>query len=103
MSPELVDLLKTVLGTITVLGSAGGVGTLVYKKRPSKTSSLAEEVALLRGRVTAAETTATAAGEDAAATRAEMRLLTDYVHDLREHIALGRKPPPPDWPEGLRL
>lgn len=103
MSPEMVDLIKTVLGTITVLGGAGGVGTLVYKKRPSKTSSLTEEVDLLRQRVGAAEKVAAKAGTEAADTRTEMRLLTDYVHDLREHIALGKPPPPPDWPDGLRL
>lgn len=103
MSSEVVDLLQTIFGTIAVLGGAGGVGTLVYKKRPSKTTSLAGEVERLTGRVTAAENTATQAGKEAAATRQEMRILTDYVHDLREHIALGKPPPPPDWPEGLRL
>lgn len=103
MTPELIDLLKTVFGTIAVLGGAGGVGTVVYKKRPSKSTSLAGEVELLRQRVTSAEAAAVTAGNEAAATRAEMRLLTDYVHDLREHIALGKSPPPPDWPEGLRL
>lgn len=103
MSPETVDLIKAILGTIGILGSAGGVGTVVYKKRPSKNTSLVDQVEHLTNRVTAAETTATQAGKEAAETRREMRILTDYVHDLREHIALGKPPPPPDWPEGLRL
>lgn len=103
MSPETVDLLQTVLGTIGILGSAGGIGTVVYKKRPSKNTSLVDQVEHLTNRVTAAESAAARAGTESAATRQEMRLLTDYVHDLREHIALGKPPPPPDWPEGLRL
>jgi hypothetical protein len=35
--------------------------------------------------------------------QSDMRKLTDYVHDLREHIAEGKPPPPPDWPDGLRV
>lgn len=85
----MLDLLKTILGTVTVLGSAGGIGTLVYKRRPSKSTSLAQEVAETK--------------VEMVALRADMRVLTDYVHDLREHIALGKPPPPPDWPGGLRL
>lgn len=103
MSPETLDLIKTVLGTVAVLGGAGGAGTVVYKRRPSKSNSLADEVGRLEQRVTAAEQTAQTAGEEAATIRGEMRVLTDYVHDLREHIALGKPPPPPDWPSGLRL
>jgi hypothetical protein len=31
----------------------------------------------------------------------EGRLLIDYVHQLRTHIADGKGAPPPEWPEGL--
>lgn len=30
------------------------------------------------------------------------RVLQDYTHQLRQHIAVGQPPPPPPWPEGLR-
>jgi hypothetical protein len=33
----------------------------------------------------------------------DLRLMADYAFDLRAYIASGGKPPPPDWPEGLRL
>lgn len=29
------------------------------------------------------------------------RMLIDYVHKLRTHIAEEKGPPPPPWPEGL--
>lgn len=29
------------------------------------------------------------------------RLRDDYIHQLRDHISLGKAPPPPPWPEGL--
>jgi hypothetical protein len=32
---------------------------------------------------------------------ARERLLADYVHRLRDHIATGKGTPPPPWPDGL--
>lgn len=29
------------------------------------------------------------------------RLRDDYIHQLRDHISLGKAPPPPPWPAGL--
>lgn len=29
------------------------------------------------------------------------RIQDDYIGHLRRHIADGRPPPPPDWPDGL--
>lgn len=29
------------------------------------------------------------------------RLLGDYVYELRQHIAEGKPPPPPQWPQNL--
>jgi hypothetical protein len=29
------------------------------------------------------------------------RMRDDYIHQLRDHISLGKAPPPPPWPEGL--
>lgn len=31
----------------------------------------------------------------------DFRVLQDYTHSLRKHIANGNPPPPPPWPEGL--
>lgn len=33
--------------------------------------------------------------------RRQLRILIDYVHNLRDHIADEKGPPPPAWPEGL--
>lgn len=33
--------------------------------------------------------------------RKQLRLLSDYTHNLRDHIADEKGPPPPPWPEGL--
>ncbi len=32
----------------------------------------------------------------------DVRNLADYTHVLRQHIADGKGPPPPVWPEGLK-
>ncbi len=31
----------------------------------------------------------------------QTRMQSDYIFDLRGHIADGKKAPPPPWPEGL--
>lgn len=37
------------------------------------------------------------------ALEASQRILLDYVHDLRQHIADGKPPPPPKWPDGMQV
>lgn len=46
-----------------------------------------EDIASLRGRVTHLERT--------------QHIQGDYIGQLRKHIADGKPPPPPSWPEGL--
>jgi hypothetical protein len=46
-----------------------------------------EDIGVLRGRVAQLERT--------------QRIQGDYIGQLRHHIADGRPPPPPAWPEGL--
>jgi len=105
-----------------VLGSVIGLARVIVKRFPPRAAGLATEVQKLRTEIETVRTTAQQqvdaarreateqvdaarreATEQVGAAQADMRVLTDYVHDLREHIALGRQPPPPDWPEGLRL
>lgn len=31
----------------------------------------------------------------------DFKMLQDYTHELRQHIADGNPPPPPPWPPGL--
>lgn len=81
-----------------VLGALGVIVRAMVKRFPPKATGLAAEVASLRQDVAAARA-------ETQACRADLRLLTDYVHDLREDYARDTSPPkaPRDWPEGLRL
>lgn len=38
---------------------------------------------------------------DVAALERLIRILQDYVNELRAHIADGKPPPPPAWPKGM--
>ncbi len=84
-----VELAKVIGAVVVALCGAGGAVHLVLKRFPPRSTSLAKEMADMK--------------TEQAVVRQDMRVLTDYVHDLREHIADGKPPPPPDWPKGLRL
>ncbi len=84
-----VEFAKVLGAVVVALGGAGGLVRVMLKRFPPRSASLAQEVAEMKA--------------EQVVVRADMRKLTDYVHDLREHIADGKPPPPPDWPEGLRL
>lgn len=85
----LGEWIKLLTAVTAVLGAVAAVIRVLVKRFPPRAASLADDVERLRKEV----------GE----LRADGRKLTDYVHDLREHIAEGKPPPPPDWPEGLRV
>lgn len=80
---------QTLVAIILALLAGGGVfATIVGRAFPQRDSALTRRAANQK---------------DIADLQNDMRILTDYVHDLREHIATGKPPPPPDWPEGLRV
>ena len=85
----LGDWVKLLTAVTAVLGAIAAVIRVLVKRFPPRAATLAGDVDRLRAEV--------------GALRADSRKLTDYVHDLREHIAAGKPPPPPDWPEGLRV
>lgn len=79
MSDATVQLLTTLLTTIGVLGAAALSAWAVAKNKPSKSALLAEKVATCER---------------------ELRLVIDYVHDLRGDVVdLGGTPR--DWPKEL--
>lgn len=120
--PAWTQLLLAVGGLLTVVTA---LARLLLRHFPPRSVSLAAEVAAAKQELSEArasfnadlatvkqevatvraDAAAEAAGfrAEVSSCRAEMRLLTDYAHDLREHIALEKDPPPPDWPVGLRL
>lgn len=75
---EWTKLIVAVTGALSVMA---GLVAVIVKRYPPRSASLAVEVANLKS---------------------DMRLLTDYVHDLREDCARGGITPR-DWPEGLRM
>lgn len=93
MSSAALEVAKLIVPSL--LG-AGGLVAVMLKRFPPRATTQSAQMAQLTERVSGAEKKATDC-------TADMRILTDYVHDLREHIATGKPPPPPDWPGGLRL
>lgn len=88
MSPELRDF----LGVLTpILGVLVGVGVAFITRAQARESRI---IADLRADVMVLKSE-----RDEAETRE--RLLADYVHKLREHIAKDKGNPPPPWPDGL--
>lgn len=85
----LGEWIKLLTAVTAVLGAIAAVIRVLVKRFPPRAASLADDVNRLK--------------DEVVALRADSRKLTDYVHDLREHIAEGKPPPPPDWPEGLRV
>lgn len=79
---------ETLLAILAILGGGGLFATVVGKAFPQREGASVRRAANQK---------------DIADLQNDMRILSDYVHDLREHIANGKPPPPPDWPEGLRL
>lgn len=110
MTPADLSPTGIVLAVLALLLGSGAVANWVGKKATVRRSPEEKHdsrvTELERARVSDREEMAALKleyGNFKEATNANMRILTDYVHDLREHIAEGKPPPPPDWPEGLRL
>lgn len=88
MSPGLA----TFLGILTpVLGLAVTAWVALLSRAQQRES---RTIADLRADIVVLK-----AERDEAETRE--RLLSDYVHKLRDHIANDKGAPPPPWPEGL--
>lgn len=79
---------QEILGLFVLIGA---VITAVLGSRSSKNKSLIEaQMARMDG-----------LEERVAALEDDKRVLTDYAHELREHISDEKPPPPPPWPLGL--
>lgn len=96
----MTDLLRDLLAPGGVVVVVAGIVAALVKKFPPRATTLAQELAQVKEE---AARDRSAAAQHRADVGHDMRLLSDYVHDLREHIASGKPPPPPDWPQGMRL
>lgn len=85
--------LENIVLVLSMLGASGVVGTIVGRYIRPKLTKFEE---LEQVRADRKEDR-----EELAEIKGELRLLTDYVHVLREHIADEKGPPPPPFPEGL--
>lgn len=69
--PVLIALIASVIGPVVVY---------LLSARKGELKALEERVGVLEN---------------------DKRTLTDYAHELREHITDRQPPPPPPWPKGL--
>ena len=85
-----------IVGTILTVAGAIAAAFLTYRVSNRKLRSDTgqqmidqhqEDITSLRGRVAQLEKT--------------QRIQGDYIGQLRMHIADGKPPPPPKWPDGL--
>lgn len=77
-----------------VLGIAAVIVTQRLARRAQREMTPQQMIDNLVARLERAETRLEASEQ-------RERLRDDYIHQLRDHISLGKAPPPPPWPEGL--
>ena len=77
-----------------VLGIAAVIVTQRLARRAQREMTPQQMIDSLVARLDRAETRLEASEQ-------RERLRDDYIHQLRDHISLGKAPPPPPWPEGL--
>ncbi|WHP18848.1 hypothetical protein [Cellulomonas sp. ES6] len=77
-----------------VLGLAAVIVTQRLARRAQREMTPQQMIDSLVARLERAETRLEASEQ-------RERLRDDYIHQLRDHISLGKAPPPPPWPEGL--
>lgn len=77
-----------------VLGIAAVIVTQRLARRAQREMTPQQMIDSLVARLERAETRLEASEQ-------RERLRDDYIHQLRDHISLGKAPPPPPWPEGL--